>query len=79
MFAIRGSTVYVRIVNEDVDVWRPVDAEHVGGDLYRLIGDTPEGEQWQFDTNDVVRCERRRLSDGGMHLVAAELVSLTSN
>jgi hypothetical protein len=58
----QGSTICARLVNEDVDVWRPVAAEHVGGDRYRLIDDMPEGEEWQFVKNDIVRCERRRLS-----------------
>jgi hypothetical protein len=73
------SIVYVRIVNEDVDVWRPVAAEHIGGDSYRLLDDTPEGEEWPFGKNDVVRCEHRRLTGRieEVVLVAAEPVSDT--
>ena len=70
----QDTIVYVRIVNEDVDVWRPVAAEHVGGDSYRLLDDPPEDEEWPFVRNDVVRCEHRRLS-GGIVLVAAEPIS----
>ena len=70
----RTQTIYVRVVNEDVDVWRPVVAEHAGGDRYRLIDHPAEGEEWQFAKDDVVRCERRRLTNGTHNdvLVAAE-------
>jgi hypothetical protein len=38
--------VYIALLDEGVDVWRPVNAEHVGGDLYRLTGEIPDGEVW---------------------------------
>jgi hypothetical protein len=49
-------------MDEGVDVWRPVSAEHLGGDRYRLVVAPPEGEEWQFAKHDVVKCERRKLS-----------------
>ena len=52
MSEAHATTVYVRILNEDVEVWRPVAAEHLGGDLYRLIEAAPNEEQWQFGKND---------------------------
>jgi hypothetical protein len=55
-------TIYVALLDEDVDVWRPVAAEHLEGDLYRLLDETPEGEVWEFATGDVVRCRMRRFS-----------------
>jgi hypothetical protein len=58
--------VYVELLDEGVDVWRPVAAEHLGGNLYRLIGERPEDEVWRFAAGDVVKCQTRRLSgDGG--------------
>jgi len=58
------------------DVWRPVTAEPVRDDLYRLIDAPPEGEVWEFQQGDTVRCRRRQLSgDGGRitdYLVAVE-------
>ena len=56
------TTVYVALLNEGVDVWRPVQAEHVGGDLYRLTGEQPDDETWPFAVGDVVRCKERTLS-----------------
>jgi hypothetical protein len=60
------TTVYVALLDEGVDVWRPVQAEHVGGDLYRLTGERPDDEVWSFASGDVVRCkERTRSGDWG--------------
>jgi hypothetical protein len=55
-------TVYVRLLGEGVDVWRPVQAEHVADDLYRLMGDVPSGETWSFVPGGVVRCAPRSLT-----------------
>ena len=60
------TVVFVALPDEGVDVWRPVAAEHLGGELYRLIDSPPDDEQWEFATGSVVRCHMRRLSgDGG--------------
>jgi hypothetical protein len=56
------TTVYVALLDENVDVWRPAQAEHVGGDLYRLTGEQPDDEVWPFSPGDVVRCQLRSLS-----------------
>jgi hypothetical protein len=66
-------TVYVYMTDEGVDVWRPVDAEVVERDVYRLLGAVPDDEVWQFQPNELVRCETRWLS-GGDCLVAVERV-----
>jgi hypothetical protein len=62
-------TVYVYLLDEGTDVWRPVTAERVGSDRFRLSGPLPRGETWQFPPGEVVRCEQRVLS-GGPVLVA---------
>ena len=62
--------IYVKLVDEGADVWRPVDADHLGGDEYQILSErTNKNETWQFDTDDVVRC-RTRLLDGESCLVA---------
>jgi len=63
--------IYVYMPDEGVDVWRPVQAEHLGGNVYRIV-EQPydrEDEIWQFEPGDVVACEMTRLS-GGWFLVA---------
>lgn len=60
--------VNVELLDEGVQVWRPVVAEVVAGGLHRL---TPGrgGEVWAFPPGSVVRCERR-----GTELYAVEAV-----
>ena len=60
-------TIYVSLLNEGVGVWRPVHAEPLGDDCYRLVGPVPQGEEWEFLPDSVVRCRPRVLSgDFGM-------------
>ena len=33
------TTVYVSLLGEGVDVWRPVSAEHIREDIYRIVGE----------------------------------------
>ena len=68
-----STTIYVQILDENVDVWRPVQAVHEGGDRYRILSENaaPDEEHWEFTTGTVVRCASRRLSDGAA-LVAIE-------
>jgi hypothetical protein len=69
-----NTTVYVYLLDEGTDVWRPVAAEHVRDDVYRLVGEPSDGtETWQFETGQNVRCKQRQLS-GGTRLVAYECV-----
>jgi hypothetical protein len=54
-------TVYVALLNEGTDVWRPTLARHVEGDLYELLA-TPDydedDEEWQFVPLSIVQCRR---------------------
>ena len=56
------TTIYIPLLNEGTDVWRPVEAEQVGGDQYRIVGQRPADENWPFAQNQIVRCEMRLLS-----------------
>ena len=68
-------TIYVFLLDEGTEVWRPVEARRLGGDLYEVVSvnPDPEDEHWEFQTGNVVRCKHRRLS-AGEHVVAYELV-----
>lgn len=60
--------IYVLLLDEGVDVWRPVQAEHLHGNIYRIM-DQPydrAAELWQFEPGDVVLCENIRSEDGPM-------------
>jgi hypothetical protein len=64
-------TIYIYLLDEGTDVWRPVNAEHVSGNRYRIISvnSDPDDEHWQFNTGAVVATELRDLA-GGPCLVA---------
>lgn len=73
-----STTIYVYLLDEGTDVWRPVEAEHLSEDRYRIItkNNAPEDEHWQFQTGAVVRCEKRSLS-GGEILIAVQALKQT--
>jgi hypothetical protein len=59
-------TIYVRLIDELVDVWRPVEADPVDGGVYRIC-EQPydrEIERWEFTPDELVLCERISLSAG---------------
>ncbi|GAA4752525.1 hypothetical protein GCM10023264_19320 [Sphingomonas daechungensis] len=58
------ATIYMPLLNEGVDVWRPVEATALTADTYRVEGDVPDDEEWAFDPGSIVRCESRKLSEG---------------
>ena len=64
------TTVYVRLLDEGTPVWRPVLAEPVGSNCYRLRGPKPEHESWEFAPGEVVRCEHRLFQAGETALSA---------
>ena len=73
---IKVMTVYVSLLDEGVDVWRPVSAERVEEDVYRIVEEAPgpEDEKWEFLPGQLVRCRLQQLSVGEF-LVAYEAVT----
>lgn len=66
--------IYVRLIGEDVEVWRPVRAEVLADSSYR-IADQPydrDTETWEFEPGDRVACRQIESSDG-LILVASML------
>ncbi|WP_298123068.1 hypothetical protein [Brevundimonas sp.] len=63
--------VHVRIVDEAVDVWRPVKAQPVSEHVFRLSDEAaPTDERWSFAPGDAVVIERRR-GPGGTEIKVA--------
>jgi hypothetical protein len=57
--------VYVLLLDEGSDAWRPVPAKHLRDDVYLLVGpQADEDEVWQFPAGSEVRVEVRQLSLG---------------
>lgn len=71
----KDDVVYVYLMNEGSDAWRPVPSRHRSGDLY-LLG-TVEGvdEEWEFAPGTLVKVERRTLRDGRSGLVAVAKIA----
>jgi hypothetical protein len=63
--------IYVALLDEGVDVWRPVRAEQLSSNLYRILAQSYDRavESWQFEPGDVVVCETIESSEG--HILAA--------
>jgi hypothetical protein len=57
-------TIFVELLDEGVKCWRPVSADRVSEDTYRIVGSVPQGEVWLFQPGEIVRCTQRQFSDG---------------
>jgi hypothetical protein len=70
------TTIFIFLLNEGVEVWRPVEAELIEDGIYKIlsVNDDPDNEAWQFQTGMIVRCENKTFSDGETKLVAIESV-----
>jgi len=57
--------IYVKLLEEGTDVWRPTEAKEVKDGLFVMLP-TPDyrtsDEQWEFPPGSVVGCEKRVLS-----------------
>jgi Alanine racemase, C-terminal domain len=68
-----GATIHVCLLDEGVDVWRPVSAEHIRDNIYKITATPPVNtEKWQFACGDTVCCQEKSFSDGKTGLVAYE-------
>lgn len=69
------ATIYMPLLNEGVDVCRPVEATPVSQDTYRVQGEMPDSEEWAFRPGTVVRCELKTFSGGEAGPTAVEVAS----
>ncbi len=68
-----STTVYISLLDEGVECWRPVAAEHVRADVYRIVGTRKDDtETWEFATGDTVRCREQTFADRQSGWVAYE-------
>ena len=60
------TTIYVKLTDEPVPVWRSVKAEQISEDVYLIVVQPSdrEIEQWEFQPGERVVCESIPLSDG---------------
>jgi hypothetical protein len=60
----KETMIYINLLGEGLNVMRSVTAEHLGRDYYKITDTMPEGETWQFQPGQVVRCKKQTLSTG---------------
>ena len=61
--------ILVPLLNEGTHVSRPVKAEWLGGDRYRVLGDAPPNEEWAFGSGTIVIARKEK---GIIHAVEEE-------
>lgn len=74
------STVYVKLLEEGTEVFRPVPAIAQSGSRYLLGGQEffyPDNERWEFPPGSIVEVELKELS-GEAVLVAVRLMESDS-
>lgn len=66
-----SAEVFVRLLDEIVDVWRPVTAERIASDRFRILEQPYDRgtERWEFEPGEEVIC-RLVQSDDGAFLAA---------
>lgn len=72
--SIVTTIIYMPLLDEGTAVYRPVQAEHIDGDSYRVVGPRPPDERWAFEPGVAVRCVWQPLQSGLLSLVAIESV-----
>lgn len=56
--------IFMALLGEGVDVCRPVMAERIDSDTWRVLGPVPAYELWEFKPGETVRLETRTFSNG---------------
>jgi hypothetical protein len=57
-------TIYMPLIEEGVDCWRPVRALQIGADIFQVTDKIPEDESWAFAPFARVRCRDKVFADG---------------
>ncbi len=60
-------SIYVRLLNEGTEVWKPYKGEQISSKVYRLISEQELDEnnvKPEFKPGDIVRVEIKKFSDG---------------
>jgi hypothetical protein len=66
-------TIYMPLLDEGTDCWRPVGATLLGAQFYRVEGEVPLDEIWAFPPGSIVVCEKRKFQTGESGLTAIAL------
>jgi hypothetical protein len=71
------TTIYVPLLNEGTDVWRPVNAEPISRAIYRIVSESPDSgdEECVYSSGQEVTVEEHVFSEGKRGLVAVGAAS----
>ena len=65
--------IYIKLLDEGLDVWRPAYAQHISDNRYLILGEPfnkiPAGEKWEFEPGTLVVAETKTL-EGRLQKVA---------
>ena len=64
--------IYGKIIDEDIDVWKPVEATKVSIDTYRIDANDSELE---FRKGDLVQVREKEFCDGTKGIIAYRKLS----
>lgn len=64
--------IYVRLLNEGTEVYRPVEVESIDGKSFRICGTEPPDEEWEFPPGSLVRVVNTKASSGDDILVVSK-------
>lgn len=62
-----ATTIYIRLLDEGTEVFRPTKAYDLGGGVFKVLPSPdydPEDEKWEFIPGTLVRGEKRQLEHG---------------
>ena len=62
-------TVYMPLISEGAERWRPVRAAQVDAELFEIVDKIPDNESWAFAPLSRVRCRNKTFADGSRGLV----------
>lgn len=68
-----SETIYMPLLDEGVEVWRPAYAIPIRKNEYRILGPMPDDETWAFPPGATVIVRFRRFDDGDERLTAVAL------
>jgi hypothetical protein len=56
----KRDTIYVALLDEGIDVWRPVEAQRLSPDTWLIVEQDYDAdvERWEFEAGPAVRCRK---------------------
>ncbi|MBJ7440182.1 MAG: hypothetical protein JHD35_14290 [Sphingopyxis sp.] len=66
-------TIFMPLLDEGTECWRPVGATPLGTQLYKVEGEVPQDETWAFLPGSIVICEIRKFQSGESGMTAIAL------